>query len=571
MSVISPHRNLELMQAEENSRNWHGFIVNFDCEQNQRLLQHIPANLFRSSTYKWLIWSLGDDLVDEIGRFGLNLTFESDVKLILANNGTSLIHDVFKFDPSWPLNATIFGWWNEASGLVVRNDQPKSENRKNMHGLVISAGLALPELGTVSEEVYRNHHFLQSKDYYGRRDYDLWSLIAEMHNITSSIYVTDNYGNVKSPTVIQYDGFIGKLQRRELDVGFSVIRNMERMRAVDYSRADVTLPPVQSINRAAFVFFEPVTLNRWRALYDSFSTTTWIVVSSISIVSACFFSFGLNFERNFRPSVYKYVLFIVGAISQQGLEMEPNKSPGRIVALTFMMFSFLVYNYYNTALIISLLSPPPFRINSLRDLIDSDLELLSEDIPYNKAFFRSYNVSILNEAYDKKMKDKDAFVSLEDGLTKVRNGSSAFEADIRHLFLEMETTFTDSEKCKIRVLDLFPFKVSRAFVVQKDSYYNEFISSGFLLLLERGLTGHVESVWDVQKPVCFAREYAAAELDELLFAFFILALGYVFSGLAFVIEVIAHGKAPSKRSHDKRQQEPWKKLSQPFHWSSFNY
>ena len=41
IQALSLYQDSDLSQMDESSRDWQGFVLNFNCEQNQRLLQHV--------------------------------------------------------------------------------------------------------------------------------------------------------------------------------------------------------------------------------------------------------------------------------------------------------------------------------------------------------------------------------------------------------------------------------------------------------------------------------------------------------------------------------------------------
>lgn len=62
---------------------------------------------------------------------------------------------------------------------------------------------------------------------------------------------------------------------------------------------------------------------------------------------------------------------------------------GRIVFITFLLWSLIMYQFYSADIVGSLIAAPPKFINNLWDLIHSDLHLAFEDIPYTHDYFRA--------------------------------------------------------------------------------------------------------------------------------------------------------------------------------------
>lgn len=70
-----------------------------------------------------------------------------------------------------------------------------------------------------------------------------------------------------------------------------------------------------------------------------------------------------------------------------GLSEGPRLCSGRIVFLSLLMWALLLFQYYSASIVGSLLAEPPRYINTLKDLLESDLAVGIEDIVYNHNFF----------------------------------------------------------------------------------------------------------------------------------------------------------------------------------------
>ncbi|KAJ9573982.1 hypothetical protein L9F63_008640 [Diploptera punctata] len=54
-----------------------------------------------------------------------------------------VLHDLYKINYSWPMNATLAGNWRPETGLKYTLKQHKYERRQDLKGIVFTAGLAV--------------------------------------------------------------------------------------------------------------------------------------------------------------------------------------------------------------------------------------------------------------------------------------------------------------------------------------------------------------------------------------------------------------------------------------------
>ncbi|CAH1367043.1 unnamed protein product, partial [Tenebrio molitor] len=99
-------------------------------------------------------------------------------------------------------------------------------------------------------------------------------------------------------------------------------------------------------------------------------------------------------------------LITTSAIFQQDSSIFPNGYSGRIVFLVLQILSILLYNYYTSSIISSLLSKPPEAFHTLDELGHSRLEIGIEDLPYTITWFTIMNDSDVQYIYKNKKKSQ---------------------------------------------------------------------------------------------------------------------------------------------------------------------
>lgn len=94
-----------------------------------------------------------------------------------------------------------------------------------------------------------------------------------------------------------------------------------------------------------------------------------------------------------------------------------------------VLLSILVYQYYSSYIVGSLLITPPRTINTLTDLINSNLKVGVEDLSYNKDYFETTTDPVALKLYNKKMVKGyqcPNYLSINEGINKMQKGGFAF-------------------------------------------------------------------------------------------------------------------------------------------------
>lgn len=81
------------------------------------------------------------------------------------------------------------------------------------------------------------------------------------------------------------------------------------------------------------------------------------------------------------------LLITISAFCQQGTSIVPYYSVGRLVLLNLMLFAVLLYNYYTSSIVSSLLSEPPETLKTIMDLAKSKLAIGIENLVYVNTLF----------------------------------------------------------------------------------------------------------------------------------------------------------------------------------------
>lgn len=126
-----------------------------------------------------------------------------------------------------------------------------------------------------------------------------------------------------------------------------------------------------------------------------FSWSVWLMFSALLFFAGflLWLTFQLEFRLNrkrrisMRPSLLTTCLLSFGAACIQGAWLLPRSTGGRMVFFATMLTCFLMYNYYTSIVVSTLLGDPPKSgIRTIQQLADSKLEVSVEPTPYTKVY-----------------------------------------------------------------------------------------------------------------------------------------------------------------------------------------
>lgn len=130
------------------------------------------------------------------------------------------------------------------------------------------------------------------------------------------------------------------------------------------------------------------------AFLQPFDGSVWLVFIILLMVVAIFLwrTFALEL-RNFRthlpykPSLLATALLTFGSACYQGSNIVPFSVGGRMAYFTLYFATFIIYNYYTSILLSTLLgTPPKSDIKTLGQLADSNLQVGLEPLPYTYVY-----------------------------------------------------------------------------------------------------------------------------------------------------------------------------------------
>ncbi|KAJ0176964.1 hypothetical protein K1T71_006973 [Dendrolimus kikuchii] len=529
-----------------------GVLLDTNCLDSQDILFYASENMLFDDTHKWLLINNGNDSIEETNNTkviindhyvetlkNLNLSVNADI--ILAKRIDSfkyVLYDVYNFGKiqSSELIIEKIGSWTEKTGmkqfdLFIRTYM--LIDRRPMPGIAFITKSALMSL----------------------------RVIAEIHNIQFVYTITDRWIGTferNSTRVVA-----NSLYHKEQDMT-PVLRQLKILdNKIDFLHTSMTSIetryyyriPTYGVGKFENQFLRPLTFGAW--------------VCVIAVITLCSLVLLLSAILEQRSASVQYAIFsVIASFCQQFFEdFDDNQSTRfrtarKLTILVTGLSCVLIYNYYTSSVVSWLLSGPPPSINSLRELIDSPLELIYEDIGYTRSwmqvpmyYYNKRNAILENELREKKVfkrTEAQVFRSLEEGIAMVKLGGFAYHTEVNSANNLISRTFTQRELCELGSLHsmektlLFP-------CVQKNSPYKEFFSWSLLHLAERGIISCVQRRTRHQELTCEGSSPRAMDLGGSAPAFILLFGGYVLGVIIMVIErgYITKLTINFKRKHDK--------------------
>lgn len=328
-----------------------------------------------------------------------------------------------------------------------------------------------------------------------------------------------------------YDGVLGMFQKKQIEISVSPFRfTPDRVDLVDFTALTwITTPTIvfrHPPSRLRNIFQQPLTASVWKIIM-----LLAILVSILTTVS-------MKYQRG-QMSVARAFTMSLGILCQQGIIENSRKTSVRIISYVFILFSLIMYQFYSSYIVSSLLIDTPKTINTLRHLIDSRLEVGIENISYNVDFFQTTNDKLAKELFKKKIEKQHNFFNVSQGLKLMSTCGFAFHVDTSYAYKKIQEVLTEDEVCELHEMLLFPIR-PLSVAVSKDSPFREFITIGLQRLIESGIVAHQTKKWSAVKPKCVksVTKIRAIDFNQAYPIFILLACSSILGFVVLICEII---------------------------------
>lgn len=106
----------------------------------------------------------------------------------------------------------------------------------------------------------------------------------------------------------------------------------------------------------------------------------------------------------------------------------------RVLMVAVLFFSVVIFQYYSSFIVSSLLIDPPKSIKTVQNLLDSDLKCYIDDVAYLRDHIDRYNDSTVNKMNTVIKSRPDGYVTFEHGVDLIKSGGHAVFTDGNHMY-----------------------------------------------------------------------------------------------------------------------------------------
>ncbi|THK33021.1 glutamate receptor ionotropic, kainate 1-like [Diachasma alloeum] len=380
--------------------------------------------------------------------------------------------------------------------------------------------------------------------------------LREAMNFTVSIIYEEGYGALNLKTG-NYTGYIGRIHRREADLGVAqyFIRK-ELLHVLSYTS------PVLS-GYFEFHFRKPDAVNvPWNVYLKVFTGHVWMAILSLILTSTLLLTL-ITYRRrsHFVPLLFENHLIVWDIYCQQALPAFPDKTPLRIVYISLALSALVTLSAYSASIIsqLAVFSYSPFRTP----------EEFVEDGSYKIIRLRntpSHSTVMDYELSDEKlMKKFESLLQLRD--LNPRNPQEAFEQICRErvAFLAFETAKTavnNEIPCEITSFKFGPV-YHVAMLMPLGSSYMDLINHHIQQFKDNGILRRLKRKYSTV-PRGNKSALAPVEIHEIAPILFMLAFAFL---IAFIIFISEMNYDPfTKELHKPRRRKTRKRRAKAGHF-----
>lgn len=324
------------------------------------------------------------------------------------------------------------------------------------------------------------------------------------------------------------------LRNKQIEISISPFHlRHERVALFDYTVTTWTTTPTivfrhpQSDLRN--IFLQPLSPWVWHL--------TLILMFVVSVLITT--SMGLQRRKTQNVSFARAFITTVGILCQQGFIESMRKNSTRVIFYVTILFSMIIYQFYSSYIVSSLLTSSPKTISTLRKLIDSKLKVGVENITYNIDFFQTTNDKVAIELFKKKIEKRENFFTVEKGLRLMQEGGFAFHVDTSYAYQLIKEMLNEDEICELHEMLLFPIRPLFP-VVAKDSPFRELFTVALQKLLEHGIVSYHRRRWSSSKPKCLKSitKIKSVDIGQASTVFILLAIAVLVSFAILICEIV---------------------------------
>lgn len=294
-----------------------------------------------------------------------------------------------------------------------------------------------------------------------------------------------------------------------------------------------------------FLFRHPKSTSISSKYLVPFQSSVWLVILILLLAFILILAVHLQRSRTFETvsdrSLFGVTLWLAGYFCQQYATHLPNLNSSRMLVLTLVLMSFLLYQYYCTFIIGSLIVESPKTIKTLKDLVESGLEIGTTRAVYTRDLFYSVADPTMAYIYEEKIEKRKNRMEVEEGVRRIQRGNFAFHHDSEALYGTVVQTFSDHEICDLSTVAFFrPFPTCMQ--TAKRSAYRELFLLGLQPIIESGIAEMERLKFFTLKPKCDKSqvEVVPVAFDTVTVPMFVIVGGVIASAIVLALELFYH-------------------------------
>ncbi|KAK4883878.1 hypothetical protein RN001_000149 [Aquatica leii] len=522
-------------------------VVDADCNGTETLLQKCAKLEYFYNTYHWLAFGSFFNVTDKFKDVELVVNADVSFTVDYHKNGNWTILDVY--NPSYKnggeLIVTEVGYYNRIDGYRVPITENLYFKRKNMTGTIFKSVVVITDNITISLRQYLDNDDDRKNNTFNRFQALLIQNCQDFFNFEINQSVIASWGYQKSNGDV--DGMLKELKEKRIDFGSAPLMfKGYRLKMIDYGCGTW-------IMKSAFLFRHPKnTASSYELYLRPLESAVWIATIIALIFILMIFKFIITKEMdvlnetdqsNIADSSWSFlVIYSIGELCQQGFSYIPVLPSGRILVITVLLFFFLIYQFYSASLVSHLLLERPRTINTLTDLLKSNLKVGCEDSLYYRDYFDTTTDPVAIQLYNRKIKQSNNhtnFFHVRKGLDKVKDGGFAFHTLLSTAYPIIDGEFPERAICELTEVKLYATQTLYT-TLPKRSPLKEMLNYCMYHQREVGVLSRLRNHWDAHKPECISHTpYLEIEvgLNESYWALILLSLGIITSVILLITEI----------------------------------
>ncbi|XP_021924488.1 probable glutamate receptor [Zootermopsis nevadensis] len=407
-----------------------------------------------------------------------------------------ILEEVYRVSPHLPLVTRRIGTWNSTTGELSWTRQVDS--RSHLHGLTIKAAANHNPPFTVVE--LNNNRAQLTNGFFGK----VWKILEKRIGFSTDWFTPHN--TTWNETTANGTELLQLISRKQVDMVVSDV-------TITPSSADVVTftVPLLTYRFSVFIRLPDSEDSDWSMYLEPFRKSLWLTVLGAIPIFAIFLSISQycgrvlrKEESNGRDAQFSFcnsVFYMFGALCQQGTDVTPKETSGRMVYSLFFLSTSVVLAAYSGLLV-------SFITNKYGALPFSDLDgllrsgiysfgVLNNSIPFTYFSGAKPNTT-LHRIYSEIMtKDPKNFPKTdEDGFQRICNEKYAYMAPTEYVVSVIEAA-----NCDVVPLPRQYFEKILAIALPSDSEYKNLINHNLRAMTNTGVLKKLkEDTWTLSSP-----------------------------------------------------------------------